>query len=299
VYLSLLKDVNDIDISNAKLKNALEYKDDLDGVELDLNRFREKKKRLLKSKAHLAFDKAVGEYSNQDSRRKVQRKFFSLEREGKELNVDTFGKLASGDLFKLNSFVPPGVYTKEKPTIISFKPSWSNVDIFEVEPLTRYSGSKHPERDLGYIELTLTSNDGGQAFVIGNIPVDLLVFQDDFRIPGFGVGVLSTSELVERRYLRLSDGPRPAYCFLVDCVDSSTYHVVNNHKIGYEQIYVRPFLDEHEKLFLRVTINSYERIVDLLEFEIPLSGELEDRIRAASEQYSPPLFRVYSDSNVF
>ena len=41
-------------------------------------------------------DKAVASYSTQDSRRKVQRKFYHVERGGQEIAPSTFGDLQAG-----------------------------------------------------------------------------------------------------------------------------------------------------------------------------------------------------------
>jgi len=73
--------------------------------------------------------------------------------------------------------------------------------------------------------------------------------------------------------------------------------LLNNHEIGYEQIYLRPF-QKDQKTYLRVTVVSYERIVDLLEVEIPLDQDLSEKIIRASEAYKPPVYEVYTDTNI-
>ena len=74
-------------------------------------------------------------------------------------------------------------------------------------------------------------------------------------------------------------------------------YVLNNHEYGVEQVFVRPFRRD-DQVFLRLTLVAYERIVDLLELEIPLPEELATRVERASEAYRPPSFRVYADSNI-
>ena len=53
--------------------------------------------------------------------------------------------------------------------------------------------------------------------------------------------------------------------------------------------------EKNGELFLKITLVSYERIADLHEVYVKIDGDLEKRIRTASSEYSPPLFRVYKD----
>ena len=65
------------------------------------------------------------------------------------------------------------------------------------------------------------------------------MFQEDYDVPGFGVGVLRASEPIEKRHLFLRDGPAPIYAYAAD-VDGETFYLANNHELGLEQIYLRP-----------------------------------------------------------
>jgi hypothetical protein len=140
------------------------------------------------------------------------------------------------------------------------------------------------------------SKDESQAIVIGNVPLSLLVFQHDYIIPAFGVGVLPASELIERRHLRIKDGPKPHYAYLANHRDGKFFGL-NNHKYGIEQVFLRPFKKEG-KVFLRIILVSYERITDLLELEVPLESDLADKINDISSHFKTPLFRSYEDNNI-
>jgi hypothetical protein len=149
---------------------------------------------------------------------------------------------------------------------------------------------------MGALELTLRSADGTRALIVGNVPIDLLIFEEDFDVPGFGVGVLRASEPVEKRYLYMKDGPAPVYAYSAFVRDGRPL-VANNHEQGLEQIYLRPFRRGND-VVLTVTLVAYERIVDILALDVPLPDELKARIVEASARYQRPLWRSFSDSNL-
>jgi hypothetical protein len=64
-----------------------------------------------------------------------------------------------------------------------------------------------------------------------------------------------------------------------------------------EQLYFRPYR-RGDEVRLRITLVAYERIVDILEVEVPLPDELARRIRDASAHYQRPLWRSFSDTNL-
>jgi hypothetical protein len=241
--------------------------------------------------------KALGGYSTQDSRRKVQRKFYKVERAGNEVAINTFADMKAGDVFQFVSFIPPGIYTKRTLRAVPWEPIWTTATLAEVTPRTRFGREPSPHRyRAGALELTLRSGDGKRAIVVGNLPIDLLVFQEDYDVPGFGVGVLRASEPIEKRHLFLRDGPAPVYAYSAD-VDGDTLTIANNHEQGLEQIYVRPY-KRGEDVWLRVTLVAYERIVDILEVEVKLPDELARKVSDASAHYERPLWRSFSDSNL-
>ncbi|MEA3292227.1 MAG: hypothetical protein U9Q71_08010 [Pseudomonadota bacterium] len=296
-YYEMVRLANDIEIPDWKLARALRYREDLGSVKLDLDRLRREGDLLLEETPRLVKEKRVGSYSSQDSRRKTQQGYFQVMRNSRPVAADSFNELREGDRFRMRKFVAPGLYSASKTEEIPYMPRWSRVEIRAVTPLTRYPGGKVNHGEQGHIEIRLHDGDGSQAIVMGNIPLALLVTQEDYRIPAFGVGVLAPSEAVERRYLRIEDGPAPHYAYQARREEEGGWTLVNNHATGFEQIYLRP-VEREGKLYLRITLVSYERIVDLVELETALSGELEERVRAASSAYQPPLFRVYRDDNV-
>lgn len=296
-YYKMVKLANDIDIPNWKLALALRYKKDLSATEVKLDRLRIAGDVLIKRKAILNQEKMVGAYSTQGSRRKSQKGYFSIIRDSKVIKPKDFSKMKLGDKFKMHKFVSPGIYSASDSKVVDYDPAWTNITVRKVNPLARYAGSNTLLDKYGYIELKITKDNDSDAIVVGNIPLSLLVFQDDYKVPAYGVGVLPSSELIERRYLRLKDGPLPHYAYQMSKNSDDKWMMVNNHETGQEQIYLRPF-EKNNKLYLRITLVSYERIVDLLEVVVEVDGELEKVIREASSNYSPPMFRVYKDANV-
>ncbi|MEM7368561.1 MAG: hypothetical protein AAF587_08145 [Bacteroidota bacterium] len=293
-YFDMIRHNNNISTSVEALQDFFQ-KDDFSHIALDLDRLRRRGKQLLSTQMRIAADKKLGGYSSQDSRRKVQRKFYEIYKGHLVDSIDSFAELNQEHVFRLHSFVPPGIYDNSQSFNIPYRPIWTSAEVYEVRPLTSYGYPENSYQDQGTIEIVLHSEDQQQLFA-GNIPISLLVFSADYSIPAFGAGVLSSSELIERRHLRLREGPLPHYAYMADISGDQTI-LLNNHQIGYEQIYLRP-VQQGEEMFLRFTIVSYERIVDLLEFEIPITGPLKERIKQASKRYHPPVYEIYSDSNV-
>jgi hypothetical protein len=105
------------------------------------------------------------------------------------------------------------------------------------------------------------------------------------------------SERIERRYLRLKDGPVPHYAYMMSKNDDDKWSLVNNHEVGIEQLTIRPIV-KGGKTYLRINLIAYERILDLIEMEVPITGSLAKRIEEATAKYTPPLYRVYKDDNI-
>jgi hypothetical protein len=299
-YFDLLRATNGLSDGDDVLRAALGYQKQIPEVPLQLDRLRTVGKSFGRAPVRVAGDKPIASYSTQDSRRKVQRHFYTLERGGKPLEAKTFAELQPGDEFVFHSFVPPGIYVKQPPRKVPYEPIWTSAELVEVTPKTRFAGRPSPHvYTEGALELTLRSADGKRALVVGNLPIDLLVTAEDFDIPGFGVGVLRASEPIEKRYLYLKDGPAPVYAFSAHLgPDEKTLHLSNNHEEGLEQIYLRAVKAPTGEMRLRVTLVAYERIVDLLELELDLPAELAARVARASARYQRPLWRSFSDSNL-
>ncbi len=238
-------------------------------------------------------DKELGSYSSQDSRRKVQRKFYNIKRGDIQLEARYQSELKDGDKFSMFTFEEPGIYNPQVRNELTFERKWATAEISFVEPKTYYSKTQEflPSE---YLQITLFDEGRNQSMVIGNIPMALLSFKNDFVIPSFGVGVLMASELIERRLLRKEKGPRPSFAYLTEFRENDHY-IQNNHAVGLEQIFLRP-IQKEDGVYLRCTVVSYERITDLLEFEI-LIPELEQTFLSNNESYSPPIFETYQDDN--
>ena len=296
LYFGMVKDRNNIKNSVEELDKYINNPPNMETIPLDLERFRTQKERIATSVPQVAVEKSLDGYSTQDSRRKVQRKFYQVLRDEQALKVKSFGDLQAGDVFDMHSFKAPGIYNKKERMQVIYNPNWDKAEFHYVEPKTTYGGQHDGYGQLGYLEIHLISTKNSERIIAGNIPIQLLVLSEDYKIPAFGVGVLAASEPIEQRYLRLKEGSYPHYAYLAKEKDKQLY-LMNNHPIGYEQIYLRPFQKEG-KTYLRMTMVSYERIVDLLEFNIPIEGELEQKILKASATYKPPIYEVYKDTNI-
>ena len=295
-YFELVRAVDGIDASDGELRDVLGYHKTIPRVAIDFDRLRERVRTLGTFPLSSDGARPIASYSTQDSRRKVQRKFYKVERAGNEIPAQTFSDLKAGDVFQFYSFIPPGIYTKKNLHAVTYEPIWTTATLAEVKPRTRFGApSPHPYR-LGALEVTLRSSDGKRAIVVGNLPIDLLVLQEDYDVPGFGVGVLRASEPIERRHLFLEQGPAPVYAYSAD-IDGDTLNIANNHEQGLEQVYFRPY-KRGSDVMLRITLVAYERIVDILEVEVKMPDELAKKIIDASANYRRPLWRSFSDTNL-
>ena len=128
----------------------------------------------------------------------------------------------------------------------------------------------------------------GYRFVIGNLPMPLLVQEEDFSIHGFGVGILSANEFAERREFLLHSGHHPVYAYLVNDTGDQQM-ALNSHEYGMEQIFIRAFPYEKEP-YWEVTITSYERIVDLVKYKITMPESLVDLSKSYNDNYITPIY---------
>ncbi|HEX8953530.1 MAG TPA: hypothetical protein VF945_16855, partial [Polyangia bacterium] len=131
-YFELVRAVDGIDAGDAELKDVLDYHKTIPRVPLELDRLREVVRTVATLPVAVDAQKALGGYSTQDSRRKVQRKFYRVERAGKELAAATFADLQPGDLFQFFSFVPPGIYTNKTLRTVPYEPIWTTATLREV-----------------------------------------------------------------------------------------------------------------------------------------------------------------------
>lgn len=263
-------------------------------VNLELDRLRNLEEFIGKYTVKYNSQKVLGGYSSQDSRRKVQRKFYEIERNGTIIKVKKQEELKDGDMFSMFSFQEPGIYDPKNRMKLKFNREWDTAEVFRTNPKTQYS-EKQEFIVSDYIELKIYNKNKTKAIVIGNLPLALLSFRNDFIIPAFGVGVFSASEPIERRLLRSTVGPHPSFAYLTALGNDGNFKMVNNHLLGYEQVFLRPVI-KGEDTYIRVTLVSYERITDLIEFEIKVNN-LKDELIKNNKTYHPPIYETYQDDN--
>jgi len=199
----------------------------------------------------------------------------------------------------MSDFVAPGKYSlgRRKVFDLSFLFAAGTVEFHQVEPLTEYDwngagsvGSPAAE----YIEFCLDL--GNVKLLVGNLPLPLLVQQEDYLIHGFGVGVLPAQDFAERRELLIRRGHRPSFAYLLEERDGR-FFAINSHASGVEQVFIRcrpyaatPHLD--------ITIAAFERITDLVRYRLPLPVSLIAPAREHSDRYSSPVYLTYRDDNL-
>jgi hypothetical protein len=122
------------------------------------------------------------------------------------------------------------------------------------------------------------------------------VQHEDFAIYGFGVGILPPSDLAERRKFLIEEGPAPSYAYLAEEMEGEV-HGLNSHDAGIEQIFIRsrPF---DKAPHWEIMITSFERIVDLIKYEVGIPDEILDELRKSSTEYISPLYFSYRDDNL-
>lgn len=293
-YYSLVARVNELDA--AWTEKALQWR--AEDCTIDLDRLRALKGEPQALVARLAPDSKSG-YSSQGSRRKLARGFIMMEQDGKLVKPEKLSDLTAHPL-AMSEFQPPGKYSyaTRKPFDLMFLKELKGAEYVRVDPRTSYTwwtdhrDAKAQESD--YIELRLQI--AGYSLILGNLPLALLVPQEDFAIHGFGVGILNSDEPAERRKLLLERGPRPSFAYLASEKDGA-WTAVNSHDKGLEQIFIRTRF-EKDRAWFEVTLTSYERMVDLVKYEIDLTPELRTQLNDIRMKYIPPLYRTYQDDNL-
>lgn len=283
------------------VEEALVWKDE--NIPLALDRLRRVEEDLGTVAVEI-FDEEVT-YSTQDSRRKISRQFALLERGG-FLESATSRREFLESPVAMSSFVPPGLYSNEAEERTRFdftflaRPEGARLRL--VEPLTHYSlgskagaSGKGREKDGGTLEMEILLG-GGTSIVIGNLPLALLVEEEDYALHGFGVGILAAGGLAERRQLLLELAPPPSFAYLVE-EEGGVRRTLNSHGKGLEQIFLRSRPNASPPHW-EVTVTSYERIVDLVRYHVEMPERLVPLQRRQSAQYIPPVYFNYRDDNV-
>ena len=287
-YISLVAKTNALpeDFTAA----ALEWRTDT--VPVDLARLRKQTESLGEVVVRLAPDREIG-YSSQSSRRKISRNFVQVGEAAERRRPSTRMDLVREPVH-LVDFVPPGKYDSQKRRTfdLSFLGTPRGATVHRVEPLTSYRWQTGTSPPGSYIELELDLTT--RRIVLGNLPIALMVPQEDYAIHGFGVGVLSASTPAERRRLLLADGPAPSFAYLLD---AGGENALNSHESGIEQVFIRAHVNV-ERPYWDVTITSFERIVDLVQLQVEMPEALYEEVRANSSRYVSPTYLTYRDDNL-
>ncbi len=197
----------------------------------------------------------------------------------------------------LSSFIPPGKYSldQRRQFDFSFLRQLRAARILRTTAITDYQWRRADRQPSpGCVEIRVDL--GEWQVVIGNLPVALLVPQEDFALAGFGVGILASSDFAERRRFLIDAGPPPSFAYLCRRQDERTV-VVNSHEYGLEQIFIRTHIQDREPWW-EVTLTSYERIVDVVKYRIVIPPALVGELHAAAVDYAAPHYRSYRDDNL-
>ncbi len=296
LYAQLLATANGIDQSFAT--KATKW--NTTPVLLDLNRLRQVIEDIDVSELSLCPDADAG-YSSQDSRRKLAKGYVMIEKDGIMQKPENLGELTTSTCY-LSNFVEPGKYsfTNRREFDLSFLSEVKDVEVKKVSPMTDYnwlhSDKINSTKDSlsDYLELILHLED--VSIIIGNLPMHLLVPQEDFSINGFGVGILSSSGIAERRKYLIEEGPAPSFAYLCE-IDNDVITGLNSHDFGIEQIFIRTHINESPPWW-EVTVTSFERMVDLVKYRIEIPETLRPDLENYSLEYISPLYRTYRDDNL-
>lgn len=296
-YHQLVAHANGID-DIGFVRDALVFK--ADPVVLDLDRLRTVNESLGEVVPKQLLDGRSG-YSSQGSRRKLAKGYVLVPRDGELARPERLAELTEVPVH-MSEFVEPGKYSFEKRR--EFDLTWlrrvRSAEVFRVTPKTHYrflDEEAVPEasfRGAGYLEIHLHFDE--YSLVLGNLPESMLVPQEDFEIHGFGVGVVSAEEPAERRKLLYETGPSPSFAYLYK-QDGDQLIAVNSHDFGLEQVFLRVRM-VGGRMWFEPALTSYERVVDLAKFEIPVPPSLADEMNNLRRRYISPTFLTYRDDNV-
>lgn len=296
LYIDLIAQTNGIDRSF--VSDAIQWKSQ--EVELKLDRLRRVKERIGQASLSLIKRGDIG-FSSQDSRRKLHKHFVQVFQDGQWTDPTELDQLTALPS-RFSNFVSPGKYSIQdrKQFDFDFLRQVKAVDVSRVESLTRYDWMSHDpqkSKDSAHSDcLELLVGLADESIVIGNLPLSLLVPQEDFVINGFGVGILSSSGIAERQRYLIDEGPPPSFAYLYRHA-SGRMLGLNSHDYGIEQIFIRTHIDDSEPWW-EITVTSYERIVDIVKYRVEIPDELHEPLRQAARRYVSPLYRTYRDDNL-
>lgn len=293
-YLGLVSRVNGV--TTEEVGQALTWKDN-DHTVLDLERLRTVKRPISREVAAV-IDEPIS-YSSQGSRRKLSKGFVTCKRDSVFDRPAFLSDLLNRET-KMCEFIPPGKYSLGKRVSFDFaslgRPEAVNVR--EVSPRTcyRYNEGDCGDDGMQYIEIEFELPDG-ERLLLGNLPLNLLVNQEDFSLHGFGVGVLSAGGFAERRRFLIDRGFRPAFAYLARVDEDGHYRAQNSHLRGLEQVFIRSFPNADTPHW-DITFTSYERITDIVKYRVPIPRELAPAQLAHTADYITPVYFSYRDDNL-
>ncbi len=293
LYYKITAEVNDLPIEF--VTDAVQWKSDK--AKMDMDRLRTK----ISTIADLPFEVIDTDpgFSTQESRKKLARGFAKVKIYDELVMPETLKDYKENPVC-LSDFIEPGKYsyTNRKIFDVSFLFESESVEFNKVKPLTNYNWNKNRKvtfADKNYIELNIKLKNNFQL-LIGNLPISLLVQQEDFAVSSFGVGILAPSEVAERRNLLIDNGPHPHYAYLAEKKDGELM-AINSHEAGVEQVFIRAFPFAKEPNIL-VTITSFERITDLVKYRLAIPKELLAEFKNSTKKYRSPVFYTYRDDNL-
>lgn len=295
VYSGLVARVNGVEPAFAA--RALKWS--IEPVPLDLDRLRRASGPPEDAALALIGDDDPVGYSTQDSRQKVSKGFAEIVTREGEVAPARRGDFTR-QAVSLSEFVPPGKYSRSKRRRfdLGFLRATEGASVSHVAPLTDYAWrAAHGPTDpagAAHVELRLRLGQG-RSLVLGNLPLALLVPQEDLALHGFGVGILPADNPAERTRLLFDRGPAPSYAYVVE-ERGGRELALNSHDFGIEQVFIRARPEERDPHW-EVTVASYERIVDLVRYRVGMPAGLVAEARAAAAGYVSPSFFTYRDDN--
>ncbi|MCK8522370.1 hypothetical protein M0D21_12360 [Aquimarina sp. D1M17] len=291
-YYEMTAKVNKL--SYEDVKNALEWREGR--TKIDLNRLRTLNS-TSRSESISVIDEEIS-YSSQGSRRKLAKNFVVAKQEEGYRPPKKLSDVLENPV-KMAEFIPPGIYSIKSKKDFDFKEYLSpkSVDINRVKPKTSFNFDLGQLKDdnLDYLELKINL-EGGKSLIVGNLPLNLLVNQEDFTLHGFGVGILSASGLAERRKMLIDQGFCPSYAYLAEEKNGDLI-ALNSHNEGLEQVFIRSF-PFAETPHWDVTFTSYERITDIVKYRIPIPNNLIEQQKKSTDNYITPVYFSYRDDNL-
>jgi len=291
-YFNMVAEVNGLEAD--KVRQALQWKEDK--VNVDLDRLSTQGQEIATLSASV-IDEPIS-YSTQGSRQKLSKKFVTCKQEDNYKVPHSLSEVINNPV-KMCAFVEPGLYSLEerKDFDFQFLGEPQAVRVYEVDPKTSYSFNKKPfKRDeYRYVEIQIDLPNK-RKLIVGNLPLHLMVQQEDFGIHGFGVGILSPGGFAERRQFLIDQGFHPTYTYLVEETEEGLV-ALNSHDLGLEQVFIRSFATSATPHW-DITFTSYERITDIVKYRIPIPDVLLPAQIAHKENYITPVYFSYRDDNI-